>query len=159
MWLRRINSLVPVGLLKKSSDITMMKHHCFYILPWHFCCCFGAPFVLLFSFAIELWAKSSVSENKGWSERHASRRSEWNALPVCLVCEHNISLYWEIYVPEQCLLYNNKWWAWLHLQRIREIERGGDGVRVRKRDSERKLWAVKKRGSAEEKRKQMHLII
>jgi len=40
--------------------------------------------------------------------RAREREKERNALPACLVCEHTISLYWEIYVPKQCLLYHNK---------------------------------------------------
>lgn len=148
-------------------DITVMKDCCFYMLPWHCCCifcfcCFETPFSF-FSFATYRALSQKLRERE-WGMKwktciEAEREKEINALPACLVCEHTISLYWEIYVPKQCLLYHNKWWAWLHLQRMRERVWGGDGVRVRKRESERKLWAVKKKGRAEEKRKQMHLII
>lgn len=63
-----------------------------------------APFGF-FSFAI-YWALSQKLSEREWGMKWKTRiaRRERVVLPACLLCEHTISLYWEIYVPEQCLL-------------------------------------------------------
>ncbi len=63
-----------------------------------------APFGF-FIFAI-YWALSQKLSEREWGMKWKTRieRRERVVLPACLLCEHTISLYWEIYVPEQCLL-------------------------------------------------------